>query len=74
MAVVRALLLLAVDRDLGAVHVQHYALGRFESFRLGDQLAIDRGQTGKILPLSQQLRLERLQPGSQRGSSLPDLL
>lgn len=47
MAVVGALLLLAKDRDLGQVHIQHYPLCRVDGFDLRD-LAIDRRQTGKI--------------------------
>ena len=57
-AVVGALLLLAIYRNLGAVHVQHYALRRFDAFRLADQLAIDRGQPGEILFLGEQVCLE----------------
>src|ERR1019366_4049104 len=52
--VVGTLLLGAVYRDLGAVHFQHYALWRFDGFRLADQLAIDRGQACEVLILRQQ--------------------
>ena len=50
-----ALLLVAVDRDLGRVHVQHHALGRIEGLGPGKQLPIDCGQTGEVLVLGQQL-------------------
>jgi hypothetical protein len=47
--IVGTLLLLAVHRDLGAVHVQHYPMRRIDGFRFGDQVPIDRGQPGEIL-------------------------
>ena len=56
--IVGALLLMALDPNLGAVHVQHDALGRVDGFRLGDQLSIDRGQSGEILFLGKQVGLE----------------
>jgi hypothetical protein len=62
---VRAVLLLPVHRNFGAAHVQHYALWRFKDFRLGDQLAIDRGQPSEILVLGEQVSLECLQARRQ---------
>ena len=58
--VVGAILLFAVDRDLGAVHVQHHPARRIHSFRPGDQIPVDRCQTSKVLVLRQQFCLERL--------------
>ena len=74
MPVVGALLLSAVDRDLGAVHVQHYPVGRIDDLRLGDQIAADQRQAGKVFLLRQQFGLERLQARGQRRSALQDLL
>ncbi len=45
-AVIGAVLLLPVHRDLGRIHVQHHALRRIECFRPGDQLPVNRGQPG----------------------------
>jgi hypothetical protein len=42
-AVVGALLLLAVNRNLRAVHVQHDPLWGIEGFRLADEFAVDAG-------------------------------
>jgi len=47
-AVVSAVFLLAIDRELGAVHVQHHPLRRIDGFRLREQFSIDRNQTGKV--------------------------
>jgi len=52
-AVVGAVLLLAANGDLGRVHVQNHTLRGIDGFRLGDQLAVDGGQTGEILILGQ---------------------
>ena len=43
-----ALLLSAVDRDFGAVHIQHHPVGRIDDLRLGDQIAADPRQTGCV--------------------------
>ena len=53
-SVVRASLPSAVNRDLGTVHVQHHAAGRIDDLRLGDQVAADPRQTGKVFWLRQQ--------------------
>ena len=74
MSVVGALLPSAVNRDLGAVHVQHHAVGRIDDLRLGDQVAADPRQTGKVFWLRQQFRLKRLQARGQCRSALQDLL
>lgn len=58
--IVGALLPLAVNRNPGRAHVQHYPMWKVDSFHLRDQLAIDRSQTGKILLLSQYFGPERL--------------
>jgi len=50
-AVVGALLLLTMDPNLRAVHIEHDAPRRIESFGPGDQLTIERGQTGKVVSL-----------------------
>jgi hypothetical protein len=50
--VIGALLLSAVDRDLGAVHVQHYPVGRIDDLRLSDQIAADPRQTGQVFWLA----------------------
>jgi hypothetical protein len=34
--------------NLAGVHIQPYALWRFDGFGLGDQLAIDRGQPARF--------------------------
>jgi hypothetical protein len=39
---------LAIDRDLGAVHVQYHPLQRLDGFRLGDQLSVDRSQACEV--------------------------
>jgi hypothetical protein len=41
MSVVDALLLVAIDRDLGAVDVQHHPLAGIERFGLRDQLPVN---------------------------------
>src|ERR1019366_3862058 len=64
--------LLPVDRNLRRIHVQHQALRRINRFSSCNQLPVDRGQPAEVLFLRQQLRLERLHPGGQRRSSLPD--
>jgi hypothetical protein len=56
--VVRAVLLLAVHRDLGRVHVQHNALRGIDRLGFGDQLPIHRRQPGEILFLGKQVGLE----------------
>src|ERR1035438_3446160 len=66
------LLLLPVDWNLRRIHVQHRALRRIDRFRPGNQLAVDHGQDREVLFLGQKVRLERLQPGRQRRSSLPN--
>jgi hypothetical protein len=53
-----ALLLLAINRDLSAVHVQHYPSRRIDGFGPADQLPIERGHTGEVVCLRQQFRLE----------------
>ena len=50
MTIVGALLLLAVHRNLGAIHVQHYPMRGIYGLRFGDQISIDRGQPGEISP------------------------
>ncbi len=52
-AVVGAVLLLAVDRDLGRVHIQHYPLWRIDGFDFADEFAVDAGQTAEVLLLGQ---------------------
>ena len=74
MAVVGALLLLAVDRDLGAVQIKHHAPRGFHRFHSRKQLPVDRRQPGEVLVLGQQLRLERVHSGRQGRPALPDLL
>ena len=73
-AVVSALLLLAINRYFGAVHVQHYPARRIDCFRPGDQLPVERGQPGKVFLLRQHFRLKRLQARGQRRAALPYLL
>ena len=60
-AVVRAVLLLAVHWNLGAVHVQHDPLRGIQSFSLTDKFAVDAGQACEILFLGQHLGLKALQ-------------
>ena len=74
MSVVGALLLVAVDRDLSAVDVQHHPLRRIHRFGLRDQLPVDRPQPGQVFWFGEQFRLERLQPRSQGRSTVPGLL
>jgi hypothetical protein len=45
-----------------------------DGFGLGDELAIDSGQTAAVLVLGQHLGLERLEPGGQRRATIPSLL
>ena len=71
MPIVGAVLLLTVHRNLGAVHVQHDGPWRFDGFRPGDQLAVDRGQPVEILFLGKQVGLEGLRPGCQRRPAAP---
>jgi len=73
-AVVGALLLLAIHRNLGRVHVQHDPLRGIEGFRLGDKLSVDAGQAAEVLLLGQHFGLERLQAGGQRRATIPNLL
>jgi len=74
MGVVGAVFLLAVNRDLGRIHVQHDPLRRIEGFRPGDQFAVDARQPGEVLFRGQHVGLEGLQTGSQRRAAIPDLL
>ena len=75
MAVVGAVLLLALRRNLRRVRVQHDALRGVDGLRFGNPTTIDQGQPGEILFLSQHRSLERLQPGGQRRPALdPSLL
>ena len=74
MAVVGALLLLAVNRDLGRVHIQHCPLLRVDGFGLGDEFAVDAGQTAEVLLLGQHLGLKGLQAGGQCRATIPNLL
>ena len=59
--VVGALLLRGLDRNRGAVHVQHHPPWRIDGFRLRDQLPVDPRQPGEVYLLRQHFRLERLQ-------------
>ena len=70
-AVVSALLLLAIHRDLGGVHVQYDALWGMEGFRLGDQFAVDAGQAAEVLVLGQHLGLKGPQARGQRRLAMP---
>ncbi len=45
-----------------------------KSIDSADQLPVDRGRTGEVVFLGQQLCLKRLRSGSQRCATLPDLL
>ncbi len=58
MPVMGAPVLLAIDRDLGAVHVQHYPSGQIDGFHTGDQLPIERGWIGEVVYPRPQFRLE----------------
>src|ERR1035441_3707509 len=60
-AVVGAVLLLAVNRDLGRVHVQHDPLRGIHGFCLADEFPVNAGQPGEVLLLGQHLGFERLQ-------------
>ena len=73
-AVVGALLLLAVHRNLGRVHVPHDPLRGIESFRPADEFAVDAVQAAEVLLVGQHLGLERLQPGGQRCPTIPNPL
>jgi len=59
-SIVGALLLLAINPDLGAIHVEHHAPRWIDGFRPHDQLTIERRQTGEVVGLRQQFRLEGL--------------
>jgi len=63
MPVVGALFLLAIHRNLGRVHIQHYALLRVNGVSLRNQLTINGSETGKILLLSQSVYRSR--PGTR---------
>jgi hypothetical protein len=52
--------LLALHRDLDAVHVQHDPLRGIDSFRLGDEFAVEAGQAAKQLVLRLRPRIPRL--------------
>jgi hypothetical protein len=64
-AVVGALLLLAVDRNLRAVRVQHDPLRGIDSFHLADEFPVNAGQPGEVLLLGKYFGLERLQARGQ---------
>jgi hypothetical protein len=72
--VVRAILLLAVHRNLGRVHIQHDPLLCIDGLYLADEFAVDTGQATEVLPLGQHLRLKSLQAGSQRRATIPSFL
>src|ERR1700674_3434232 len=74
MPVVGALLLLAVDWNLRAVHVQHTPRARINCFRPSNQFAVEPGQTGEVLRFGQHFRLEGLQPRSQGCATVPGSL
>ena len=63
----------SVHRNLGRVHVQHYALWRI-GFSLADEFAVDAGQALEVLLLGQHLGLKSLQAGSQRRTTIPSFL
>ncbi len=73
MPIVGALLLLAVDRDLGAVRIEHHPPAWRDGLRPGEQLPIERGQTGKVLGPRQHFGLERLRTRGQGRVALQDL-
>jgi len=73
-AVVGTVLLLAVDQDLGGVHVRYDASGGIHGFYPADEFAVDARQPGEVLLCRQHLGLEGLQPRGQRRSAAPDLL
>jgi hypothetical protein len=56
-------------RNFSAVHIQDYAPRRIDSFGPGDQFSIQRSHTGEVFFFCQQLRLERLQAGSEMNSN-----
>ena len=72
--VVGALLLFAVDRNLGRIHIQHLSVRRTQHLCLADQFPVQPCQPREVLLFSQQLRLEGLQPGWQGCPSIPILL
>jgi len=72
-AVVRAVLLLAVDRDFGRVHVQNDPLRGIHGFCLADELPVQASQQGEVLFLAQYFGLERLQPRGQGCATFPEL-
>jgi len=57
-------LLLAIDRDLGAVHVQHHPLRRVNGFRFGDQFAVGSTAPSRTIAtgMSVPLRAPRFSP------------
>ena len=73
-SVVGALLLLAVYRDLGRIHVQDRPVTRVHGFRLPDQSPVESCQSGKVLLLDQHLGFEALQARGHSRPSIPDLL
>ena len=73
-AVVRTVLLLAIHRNLGRVHVQHVPLGGIQNFCLADEFPVTAGQPGEVLLLSQYLGFKRLQAATQGRPTFPDLL
>ena len=73
-AVVRAILLLTVNRNLSAVHVQHDPPRGIDGFRLGDEFAVDAGQTAEVILLGQHLGVKGLQARGQCRATIPSLL
>ena len=71
--VVGTLLLLAVDRNLGGIHVQDRPVSRVHSFRFPDQCPVESRQSGSVLLLGQHLGLEALQSRGQGRSPIPNL-
>ena len=69
----RALLLLAIDRDFGTVHIEHNAPRRIDSFGPVDHIPIERGQTDQVFFLRQHLGLEQLRERGQGRDTLPNL-
>jgi hypothetical protein len=67
-AVVGALLLLTVHRNLGRVHVQNDPQRGIQGFRLADEPAVDAGQAAEVLLFGQHFGLKALQA---RGSAGP---
>ena len=74
MPVVGALFLLAINRNLGAVHVQNSPPRPLHVFRLAHKLAVRAGQTAQVPSLRQHFGLEPVQPRGQRCTAIPDLL